>query len=233
MHGYKSTTAFGHIDTIVAIAFSFGQRNSSKIWFCPTWTTSPTTTGNILCGSVQLLPSSMSSRSRAPRSSSLPTPPGSPINIPFEFQDGVGPIVENEIRSSDDNVIHDTAMDQSVGSDAGFSMVGFGDVMPTALDVSQTDVPAETDLFGGEADLGDWLDRIIERPKEPLLTERLPPVQTQEMPRATSTAEYGVDRCMNSLSPPVPKFFWEEDPFLKTVFCKDDASASAFKEATN
>ena len=149
--------------------------------------------------------------------------------IPFEFQDGVGPIVGNDIRSSDDDVIHDTAMDQSVGSDAGFSMVGFGDVLPTALDVSQTDVPAETDLFGGEADLGDWLNRIIERPKGPLLTERLPPVQTQEMPRATSTAEYGVDRCMNSLSPPVPKFFWEEDPFLKTVFCNEDASASSFK----
>ena len=54
-----------------------------------------------------------------------------------------------------------------MGSDAGFSLVGLGDVMPTAVDVSQSGIPAETDLFGGDDDLGAWLERIAERPADP------------------------------------------------------------------
>ena len=232
VHGYSSTTAFGNFDTTAAVAFSIGQRNSQKIWFCSAWTSSPTAAGDFLCGSVQLLPSSMSQGSRAPRSSSMPTPPNSPITVPFELQGGVNAIVgedETESVSGDDNAIGCTAMDQSMGSDAGFSLVGFGDVMPTAVDVSQSGIPAETDLFGGEDDLGAWLERIAERPEDPPITERLQPDRAQELPMTTGSVEYGVDRCLKSLGPSMPKFFWEEDPFLKTIFCKDDANTSLFK----
>ena len=162
----------------------------------------------------------------------MPTPPNSPITVPIELQGGVNAFVgEDEIErvSGDDNAIGCTAMDQSVGSDAGFSLVGFGDVMPTAVDVSQSGIPAETDLFGGEDDSGAWLERIAERPANPPITERLQPDRAQELPMATGSVEYGVDRCLKSLSPSMPKFFWEEDPFLKTIFCKDDANTSLFK----
>ena len=232
VHGYSSTTAFGNFDTTAAVAFSIGQRNSQKIWFCSAWTSSPTTAGDFLCGSVQLLPSAMSQGSKAPRSSSMPTPPNSPITVPFELQGGVNANVgedETERVSGDDNALGCTAMDQSMGNDAGVSLVGFGDVMPTAVDVSQSGMPAETDLLGGEDDLGAWLERIAERPKDPRITERLQPDRAQELPVATGSVEYGVDRCLKSLSPSMPKFFWEEDPFLKTIFCKDDANTSLFK----
>ena len=162
----------------------------------------------------------------------MPTPPNSPITVPFELQGGVNAIVgedETERVSGDDNALGCTAMDQSMGNDAGVSLVGFGDVMPTAVDVSQSGMPAETDLLGGEDDLGAWLERIAERPKDPPITERLQPDRAQELPVATGSVEYGVDRCLKSLSPSMPKFFWEEDPFLKTIFCKDDANTSLFK----
>ena len=61
-------------------------------------------------------------------------------------------------------------------------------------------------------------------------TERLEPLASQsdggvEVP----SSAYGAQRCAMSLAVEPPKFFWETDPFLKTVFCDDSIPMPSLK----
>ena len=114
-----------------------------------------------------------------------------------------------------------------------------GEAGPTLLDITQDDDTAQTDqyeLVGGSetvvsglADLEAVLEDLVADSDAPLDTERLQHSEQGIEPLGDGLSLFGPERCARMLEPQVPKFFWEDDPFLSSVFCEGPAAPSGFK----
>eukprot|EP00435_Cladocopium_sp_Y103_P074587 s23_g49.t1 len=164
---------------------------------------------------------------------------------PFETVDSTEPTVLDMSDASNSVIVTQASASDVRGTDVG---VGFTMVGPTALDsvdaCSQAYSPGLSDrsghgpapslheglpLFGDREDDFAWL--LDDKTFEPLEreTERLGDDPDQHVDLETTGKDFGFNRCSRMLDVQQPKFFWEDDPFLKTVFCKDDGLGFSLK----
>lgn len=120
------------------------------------------------------------------------------------------------------------------------------DVLPTQLDGTcqlseehdmPVDVPAgqvtQSSAFGFSDPIPDEVFdafRFTADDRRDLDTSRLDDVQSQQEESAGGLApKFTAAKCALSLSVEQPKFFWETDPFLQTIFGCDDLAAPSLK----
>ena len=200
--------------------------------------------------SVLLLRITMSQRTGTQRTTPLSQPLGTAVTVPFEFTDGVSEELAVSVTDCDREVHRERFGDAADG--AGFSHLdclsspgietGYDRCQPTEFDVEFTgdDVfGAESEKNGDECDLGIHdLSEAVHDSSTFFSQGAEPELQTDRLgdavePSAHTTAGFGLtcgpEWCAKTLSADEPKFFWEVDPFLRTVFCKDDSAGPSLK----
>lgn len=198
--------------------------------------------------SVLFLRIAVSQRVSPQRTAPLSQSLGSAMTFPFEFIEGVS----EELALSDCDREERREGFGDTADGAGFSRLDClsSPGIDTECDRCQpTECDAEftgDDLFGAEGeekgdehDLGlqdlwravhDSSDFFSQGVEPELQTERLGvAVEPSERVTAGPGLTCGPEWCAKTLSAEVPKFFWEVDPFLRTVFCKDEPASASLK----